>query len=495
MRINLPKQKIPKRKTKILWHGFAWRIFFLFFIFVFSYAGFVVFKLYVLEKKIVEIRSNTASSSKSFIETARDFASADVNKLRGAEEKRINILLLGMGGEGHKGKYLTDTIMMVSVNPETFQSSMFSIPRDLFVQIPDRHVSTKINAIYTYELKNLENSSAEAAESMKKVVQEVTGQEIHYHIILDFDGFKEIIDQLGGIDVEVEHDIYDSRYPGPNYSYETFEIKEGFHHLNAETALKYARVRHTLGGDFGRAKRQQQVLASTRKKAFSVRTLINPFQVGDLLNILGNHLRTDVQISEIPAFLELVKNVNIYQSVNKVLDAWSADSLLASTHVELGGVWAYVLLPRVRNYSEVHALAKNIFELETLKKREEEIEKEEADILVLAEKPGDYYRIQSIFRKFGYPVVIQSELAGFSCPSRDLLVNVTDPAKLFTLDDLVAKLEATVEYQNDVDTVYDMVYCISSDTADYFYGQNQKQEEQKYTDQSIVTEDGKILFK
>ncbi len=492
MNLILPKNKEGKKKTRIVWRGFIIRIFVLVLIVVIGYFGFLIYKINQLQKSIV-VLSESGQSNSSLISTAKSWLESDKVELKGASNDRVNILLLGMGGEGHKGKYLTDTIMLVSINPQNYQTAMLSIPRDLYVEIPDSKVHTKINAIYTYELKNQASTSAKGFSSIKKAVENVTGQEVHYYVALDFDGFKEIIDELGGVDVEVEHDIYDSRYPGPNYSYETFEISKGFHHLDAETALKYARVRHTQGGDFGRAARQQQVLAAAKKKAFSLGTLMNPQKINSLVDILGQHLKTDIAFSEIPGFIHLAKSINIYQTTNKVLDAWSADSLLASSHVELGGVWAYVLLPRAKNYSQIYALAENIFQLDQLERKRKEIEKEQAQVLIIPQNYSDYHRISSSFRKLGYETTIKTDLMASPCLGKDEIYSYSKPAKLFTLDDLADKLDTQVTYlESDFD--YDIAVCISDKTADQFGKHNQKQEEEKYIEQSIISEDGKVLI-
>ena len=378
-------KKIQKKpRFKISWQGFVFRIFAVVLFVFFSYGGFIGFKLLQLEKRIMKTSIvNEASGGKAegnidrktLFATAKSFVSSKKDGLKGEKDGRINILLVGMGGEGHKGKDLTDTIMIVSINPKTYQIAMLSIPRDLFVKVEDKNYSTKINAVYAHETRNEKNSEGDAMNSLGQVIRDVTGQKIHYYIALDFDGFKDVINELGGIDVDVKDDIYDSRYPGPNFSYQTFQIEKGFQHLDAETALKYSRVRHIKGGDFGRAERQQQVLIAAKKKALSLKFLANPLKVNSTINVLGKHLKTNIQLSEIPSFLHLAKNVNVYQATTKVLDAWSKDPLLGSTHVPMGGVMAYVLIPRARNYSEVHDLAENIFDLGKIKKEKKKSRK------------------------------------------------------------------------------------------------------------------------
>ncbi len=495
--------KAKKPRCKLSWHGFILRIFAIMLFAFFAYGSFVTFKIFQLEEKVVATRivseENKEKNGKEFerstlFATAKNFISSKKDGLDGEKDGRINILLVGMGGEGHKGKDLTDTIMVVSIDQNDYQVAMLSIPRDLFVKVEGRGYSTKINAVYAHESRkgknNFEkysedeevlkaNAEAEAMGQLMDVVENVIGQEMHYYIALDFDGFKEIIGELGGIDVDVKDDIYDPRYPGPNFSYQTFEIEKGFQHLDAETALKYARVRHTKGGDFGRAERQQQVLIAAKKKALSLKFLTNPLKVNSMINVLGDHLKTNIQLSEVPSFLHLAKNVNIYQATTKVLDAWSRDSLLGSTHVPMGGVMAYVLIPRARNYSEVHELAENIFNLNKIKERKEKIKGEDAKIVVLFDDYEDHYRVKKIFGAFGYKKVEMKKSKTKCSESENIITDYSEKTKLYTLDDLAKKLNTNVSCSEDEDFKYDISVCLSKDTIEYFEKQAKDEEEDK----------------
>lgn len=488
------KQKQFRKKTKIIWKGFVLRLFFLLVILGLSYGSFVFYKLYRFQQKIVVMAENNGENNQhqGIIETAKNIMNPGGSKLRGEEDGRINILLLGMGGEGHKGKYLTDTIMLVSVDPVSYKSAMLSIPRDLYVEIADSNVFTKINAIYAYEMKN-QNTQGRSFGALKETIKNITGQRVDYYVAIDFDGFKKVIDEVGGIEVEVENDIYDPSYPGPNYSYETFEIKKGFHHLDAETALKYARVRHTQGGDFGRAARQQQVIAATKRKALSLGTLMNPTKVSSLLETMGEHLKTDIQLAEIPSFLHLANNINIYQTTSRVLDAWSENALLASTHVELGGVSAYVLMPRAKNYSQIHELSENILDWDVLEKKAAAIKQEQAKINFATDKKTNNSKIINIMKKFGYQTsALQSTDYSTACSTPDTIVSHSQTAKLFTLDDLAKKLEMEIVYDSQNDASSDITLCLSNDLVLYF--ENQQEENREDLKQSIIDEEGNILI-
>ena len=160
-------------------------------------------------------------------------------KLEGEDTGRINILLLGRAGERYPGKNLTDTVIIASIDTAARKAGFLSLPRDLFVPIPETGLSTKLNSLYQHGL-----SRGDGADAVVSSVEHITGIDIPYFVILDFDGFEKIIDDLGGIRIFSERDILDTRYPGKNYSYETFELSAGWHTLDGKTALKYARERH-----------------------------------------------------------------------------------------------------------------------------------------------------------------------------------------------------------------------------------------------------------
>jgi LCP family protein required for cell wall assembly len=149
---------------------------------------------------------------------ARDLFLGTGQALSGESEGRINILLLGRAGERYPGRNLTDTVMLLSLDMKKKRAGLLSLPRDLFAPIPGTGLSTKLNSLYQIGLN--ENVGTEI---LRDSVAEITGLPIHYSVMIDFDGFERMIDALGGIRVDVQRDIHDERYPGKNYSYETFD--------------------------------------------------------------------------------------------------------------------------------------------------------------------------------------------------------------------------------------------------------------------------------
>jgi len=283
-------------------------------------------------------------------------------KIKGEEEDRINILLLGVGGYGHQGSLLTDTIILASIKPSTKQVAFISIPRDLAVEYPGNYYWRKINNAIAFgqEMEYPGGGEALAID----LAQQVTGQKIHYYGRVDFTGFKEIIDGVGGIKVNVEKSFTDYSYPTEDYGYQTISFSAGEQIMDGETALKYVRSRHGTNGegsDFARAKRQQKVLMALKDKITSFSTLINAKKISEILNTLGNHTKTNMEIWEMLRVYRLIQGVNQSNIITAVLDN-GPNGLLKNT-TGLNG--AYILVPRAEDFSEIHKLCKDIFEQNT----------------------------------------------------------------------------------------------------------------------------------
>ena len=169
-----------------------------------------------------------------------------------------NILLLGKGDATHDGIDLTDTMMIASMDPKKTKSVvMLSIPRDLYLLSTEKMGQGKINTMYRdYKISLIrEGKSKDVASklALKELATELGKAldiQIHGVAIVDFSGFTEAVDALGGVDVDVQSDLVDTEYPADETSYTTFSIAAGHQHLDGETALKYARSRHSTS-DFG----------------------------------------------------------------------------------------------------------------------------------------------------------------------------------------------------------------------------------------------------
>lgn len=214
-------------------------------------------------------------------------------------ENRTNVLLLGTGTQNHEGSDLTDTVMVASIDHEKKTLSLLSLPRDLYVVT--EFGPTRINQVYERGLKTA--TKEKGLKVLKAAIQKITGMQIHYYVKIDFKGFEEFVNAIKGIDVIVEQKIIDTTYPkGETFEYETFVLEKGPQLLDGETALKYARTRKCnicLDGDFGRAKRQQQILNAIKDKVFSAKTLLSPEKIKNIFQIIRNNYESDFDISDL----------------------------------------------------------------------------------------------------------------------------------------------------------------------------------------------------
>jgi LCP family protein required for cell wall assembly len=462
-----PENNFPRRRKRS-------RFFFWFLIGVIILAlAFIVsvvlaYKFYATSQKVIDSKQPA-----SFMQTIKDITSPDRKPLQGEQFGRINILLVGLAGKNYPGANLTDSIIVASINPKTYQTALLSIPRDLYVQIPDTRQErgslaslesrrsgpeaaksyTKINALYA-RAQDKDASGKSGIEDLKKTLADITGQPIDYYISLDFDGFKQIINELSGIKVQVPKDLHDERYPGPNYSYETFDLKQGLQTLDGKTALKFARTRHDEDGDFGRAYRQQLILEAARSKAFSLGTILNIPEINRLLDTLGEHLRTNIQLDELNSFLDIAQKIDTHTTTNKVLDAGKTDSVMAVSHVFLGGVRAFVLIPRTGNYDETQDIAKNIFDLELINRKKAAIKLENTSVTIINNSgvKGFDGKLKSLLDKFDYTANISQIKAvktsywskSNSSSSDTTIYDLTGGIKPFSLEDISKKLGAKI---------------------------------------------------
>jgi len=211
-------------------------------------------------------------------------------------KERVNILFLGIDQRpGEPIACRTDTMILVSINPKDMSASLLSIPRDLWVpmRLPN-HPEGRINtAHYWGEIENYPGGGPALA---KHTVRYNFGVPVHYYARLNFAGFEQIIDAIGGIDVDVPVTIDDPEYPDGNYGYEHLHIEAGCHHFDGAMALKYARTRHGTGdGDFARMDHQQQVILSIRERILSLPNLPQLIlQLPQLIRSTGDALDTDI---------------------------------------------------------------------------------------------------------------------------------------------------------------------------------------------------------
>ncbi|MEI8103341.1 MAG: LCP family protein [Candidatus Moraniibacteriota bacterium] len=326
--------------------------------------------------------------------------------LQGESDGRINILLLAMRGEGVEGGgTLADTIEVLSLHiakdsNDTSRASLVSIPRDLYVSVPGKDEKRKINAVYA--LGNERDAKRGGMDDMRKVVGDVTGLPIQYAVVINYQGFTDLVNALGGINVHLDAafdenvqfqqaqvcDPYVFTVPTNPVQYETkygtrpsgrkyiskqyplcynkdeecggnFALPAGDNHLDGIGALCFARARYTTT-DFDRARRQQEVIQSVRQKATSLGTLTDISTVNKMLGALGNNLKTDLEPWEMERFFELYKNkFSAVTPKTAVIDDSSSPTgfLYAPAMTPETG---YILLPKGDTYDQIKAYFQKI---------------------------------------------------------------------------------------------------------------------------------------
>ncbi|MFA6437213.1 MAG: LCP family protein [Candidatus Paceibacterota bacterium] len=263
-----------------------------------------------------------------------------------------NVLVLGKPGKGNPAPNLTDTIIVASFRKN--QVVLLSIPRDLYVLVPNRSYNQKINSFYAMGI---------STNDIKKTVSAITGQDIHYSVVVDLELLKEISEYVGGVNVSVKEDIKDPLFPGPNYSYDPFYLEKGWRHLDGEILLKYVRTRYDEEGDFGRMTRQQQVLAALRNKIENQNQFQNFNMAMKLYDNFKEHIETDISISELKSFWEIAKDLDI--SSSKAYRLTIKDPLLLDeSYISTSQGRMFVLTPSqgLNNYTQIKQYVKEIYE-------------------------------------------------------------------------------------------------------------------------------------
>jgi LCP family protein required for cell wall assembly len=208
----------------------------------------------------------------------------------------LGILLLGTDERPDEyGPPRTDTMILLTVNPETGAIGMLSLPRDLWVPIPGLGVTTKINT--AYRLGELQSYPGGGAQLAKDTVSSFVGRPVDYFVRVNFDGFREIVDLIGGVTVEVPNTIHDEEYPTLDYGVETFHLDAGTHLLDGESALKYARTRHN-DGDYNRARRQQDIIRAVAQQVMNAGMIPQLLaKAPQLLATMQNSIETDIPVA------------------------------------------------------------------------------------------------------------------------------------------------------------------------------------------------------
>jgi LCP family protein required for cell wall assembly len=241
-------------------------------------------------------------------------------------DSRFTMLLLGIDRRPGDTSlsHLTDTIMVISIDPDTDRIGILSIPRDLYVRVPGYGSMQRIN---TAMLIGEARRDITGPELAMQAVQYNLGMRIHEYLVVDFQAFIGLVDTIGGITVTIDYTINDPKYPDMTFGYDPFYLPAGTHHLNGYDALRFARTRHG-NSDIDRAERQQQVIYAIRDRILSTDSLPQLiFRAPSLLDTFEDNLYTKLSLGEMIELAWYVKDVpadNIHTGVidYRYVDNW-----------------------------------------------------------------------------------------------------------------------------------------------------------------------------
>lgn len=329
----------------------------------------IVLLIPVLVIGIWDYRNASAASKKLFgsgnILTA--LLPASLDKTNG----RTNILLIGYSADdpGHAGAKLTDSLMIISLDKEKKSGFMLSVPRDLYVKIPN-YGSAKINEAYQAgDLQDFNESGypAGGVGMLEKVLKDTLDVDIHYSVVINYSAVRDITDALGGITVNIEspdpRGIYD-----PNFKPEEggpLELTNGSHEIDGQTALRLTRARGSTAGsygfpqsDFDRTKNQQKVFAAIKAKV-SPKFILDPRENKDFFDAVANNVQTDVGLREVLPLYLLMNSVpdNSMKQIN--LSDVDKKNYLGSYRTPTGQS-ALIPAAGLHDFSEIQQLIKSL---------------------------------------------------------------------------------------------------------------------------------------
>jgi len=392
-------------------------------------AGFLFLKGYFNVKKVLKGGGSAAALQEN----------VDPDTLNGEGNGRVNILLLGAGGAGHEAPDLTDTILIASIDPVNHKTALLSIPRDLYVKVPS-HGSMKINAVYEtgkYDYLGRQDESNSNTEAVKagfkaidSTVEEVTGIPIHYHMLVNFQAFRQAIDTVGGVTIDVPETLYDPTFTRENGG-SAIIARPGTQTMSGTKALMYVRSRHT-SSDFARSQRQRAVIIALEQKILTLGTLSSPSKISQLMDAFGKNVITDLSLGNVSRLYKITKDIKP-ESIESVGLTDEPNVFLTTGMV--GNQSVVIPKAGLYNYSAIQNFVRN-------KLKDGYIAKENARITVLngTDQAGLADSVATTLKSYGYNVVATGD-APTKTYADTIIVDKTSGKKKFTAHYLLDRLK------------------------------------------------------
>jgi LCP family protein required for cell wall assembly len=274
---------------------------------------------------------------------------------------RINILIAGYSADdnGHQGAELTDSIMILSINPTDKSAVVISVPRDLYVNIPG-YTYSKINAAYEYGDSENFKMTGYANGGMGLLEETLTqdfGVQFNYYALINYTAFKDAVDAVGGVNVTINSTNPNGLYD-PNTN---LKLPNGSVSLTGQEALNLARARGDgygsygfVDGDFDRTEHQQQILLALKDKASSTAVISNPLKVGAMADAIGNNVKTDLTVGDMETLYSKAKDIPDSSIQTVTLNDYDGTDLLTDYTTE-DGQSALIPADGIDDFSDIQA--------------------------------------------------------------------------------------------------------------------------------------------
>ena len=284
--------------------------------------GFLILSL-IPNKTLLTTNKNSLKSELIFVNN-QNFKTL-FEKVKNGQD--INILVLGISGDKHIAPNLTDSIMILKINPYKKKNLMISLPRDLYIKTPKGQFS-KINSLYQNH----------KIDSILKKVREITNLDISIYTVVKLSSLEEIVDKIGGLYL-----------PSP------YQNKNQLAFFDGSRVLKYVRLRPD--SDFGRMKRQQLVVESLKDKFLDINPVFDFYKIYEIMKIVKSNLLTNLSTDDLRVIFDIYKTKNIKNEYLTI----DTSNLLKSRMIDTSFGKEYILEPKkgLEDYSEIQELITN----------------------------------------------------------------------------------------------------------------------------------------